>query len=176
MLSKTLQFGDLKKRGALILVVTSTLCLLLSSCQQEITETEKLSEQEVALVSLAHSQHVITDIALEQEDYPKALNSLETIIENTQNSGLNTPVHFEVGLDAYLRVSRIYFERSMLKEAEDAARQGLEWSSNSPPLIHRGHLFQVLGDILRLKGDPHGSINAHEQAVKQFKAILDQSR
>ena len=152
------------------------LLFTVAACQRSTSVNAELDEREVALVSLARSQHTLADLALDRGDVETATNELWIIIEQVKQIDLPTSIVYEVGLDAYIRIVRIHYERGDLVKAITTAEQGLSWSQDAEPSIFRGHLYQLLGDVLKASGDPHGAIEAHTQAVEIFKSLLDRVR
>lgn len=129
-------------------------------------------DQAAALVSLAEAHHKRADIALKQGQRSEAMAEMDRLMSTAEPLQGRSADSHDIVFDAATRLARMHLEDEALAKAEAVARRGLADEEEAPPTLFRGYLHQVLAEILEKKGDMHGAVDEHGQAIEIFKAIL----
>ena len=130
-----------------------------------------------ALVAMAHSYHETADLALEQNDLKGAKAAMQSLIQDLDSYQSPLDETLNLQLDAHARLARLTLNEGDAEAALKVADEGLAKAGNyANSSIFGGYLQQIRGDALRAQGNPAGAVEAHAQAIRIFKALLEKTQ
>ncbi len=168
-----------------LLMLSLLLCTACARQPEPSAPNMHTQDSKLALMtSLSTSHHKRADLALQQNKRKEAFAELNTLLDQiekhlpAQAAGHKREIadSYDLVFDASGRLARMHLEDKQLPQAEASARRGIGHAAQAPNTLFKGHLYQILGDILEAKEDPKGAVQAHGEAIEIFRSLLDKTQ